>query len=293
MPVSSSTDSLLLITHPNSGKAFDYRDYWDGDDLVYTGRGKTDDQERTGPNLDAAENRRTLYAFEAAGPKRLKYLGSPRTVEERRGRAPGEDGAMRSVLQFRLRFPAGHGRRFATTPGPTSERPRENGRDGAQRPPARRARPFDPTRSPAPGEYSSERLEPEEALALQEKAKQSHHSLLTHLQDRLLDASWEEVEEIPAAIDLRATSPNGERVIFEAKTVSDSNETSQLRSGLAQLLEYRVEYGKGDDLLCLVVDGEISLRRARLLDAFEVAVLVVTSDDWRSVNDWGSELLGV
>jgi len=82
-------------------------------------------------------------------------------------------------------------------------------------------------------------------------------------------------------------------VIFEAKTVSDSNETSQTRGGLAQLLEYRVEYGKPDDLLCLVVDREISLRRARLLDAFEVAVLVISSNDWRSVNDWGSELLGV
>jgi hypothetical protein len=117
--------------------------------------------------------------------------------------------------------------------------------------------------------------------------------LLAYLQQRLLDAGWDGVEEIPAAIDLRATSPNGERVIFEAKTASDSNETSQLRGGLAQLLEYRVEYGKRDDLLCVVVDREISLRRARLLDAFEVAVLLVTSDDWRSVNDWGSELLGV
>lgn len=243
--------------------------------------------------MEAAENRRTLYAFEAAGPKQLKYLGSPRTVEERRGRAPGDDGAMRSVLQFRLRFPPGHGRRFAMTPEPTSEPRRRNGRAAAQRPPARRARRFDPTRSPAPREYSSERLEPEETLALQEKANQGHHSPLTQLQDRLLDAGWEEVEEIPAAIDLRATSPNGERVIFEAKTVSDSNETSQLRSGLAQLFKYRVAYGKPDDLLCVVVDREISLRRARLLDAFEVGVLVVTSNDWRSLNDWGSELLGV
>jgi hypothetical protein len=114
-----------------------------------------------------------------------------------------------------------------------------------------------------------------------------------HLQERLVGAGWGEVEEIPAAIDLRATSPNGERVIFEAKTVSDSNETSQMRGGLAQLLEYRIEYGNPDDLLCVVVDREISLRRARLLDAFEVAVLVISSDDWRSVNDWGSELLGV
>lgn len=178
MPVSSATDSLLLITHPHGGKAFDYRDYWDGDDLVYTRRGKTGDQERTGPNLDAAENRRALYAFEAAGAKRLKFLGSPRTVEERRGRAPGDDGAMRSVLQFRLRFPAGQGRPFASTPAPTSEPRGRNGGDGVRPPRARRARRFDPARSPTPGEYSGERLEPEETLALQEKAKQGHHSLL-------------------------------------------------------------------------------------------------------------------
>jgi hypothetical protein len=31
MPVSTGTDSLLLITHPSGGKAFDYGDYWDGD----------------------------------------------------------------------------------------------------------------------------------------------------------------------------------------------------------------------------------------------------------------------
>ena len=62
---------------------------------------------------------------------------------------------------------------------------------------------------------------------------------------------------------------------------------------LAQLLEYRVEYGTRTTCLCVVVDREIPLRRAQLLDAFEVAVPVVSSDDWRSVNDWGSELLGV
>jgi len=138
MPVSSNTDSLLLITHPNGGKAFDYDDYWDGDDLVYTGRGKTGDQERTGPNLDAAENRRALYAFEAAGAKRLRYLGSPRTVEERRGRAPGEDSAMRSVLQFRLRFPTGQGRPFASTPAPTSEASGQDVGGGVLPPRARR-----------------------------------------------------------------------------------------------------------------------------------------------------------
>ena len=52
-----------------------------------------------------------------------------------------------------------------------------------------------------------------------------------------------------------------------------------MRGGLAQLLEY----GNPDDLLCVVVDREIPLRRARLLDAFEVVVLVVSTDGWRSI----------
>jgi hypothetical protein len=200
---------------------------------------------------------------------------------------------MRSVLQFRLRFPPGEGPHLAAAPESPSS-PAPPGETGAREPDrARRARPFDPTRPPTPGTYAGGRPEPEETLALQEKAKRGHHELLTRLQKQLLEAGWREVEEIPIAIDLRATSRNGDRVIFEAKTISDSNETSQLRGGLAQLLEYRLEYGTPDDLLCMVVDREISLRRARLLDAFEVATLFVTADGWRSANDWGSELLGV
>jgi hypothetical protein len=32
---------MLLITHPNGAKSFDCEDRWDGDTLIYTGRGKT------------------------------------------------------------------------------------------------------------------------------------------------------------------------------------------------------------------------------------------------------------
>lgn len=32
-------NAVLLITHPEGAKAFDYGDYWDGNELVYTGRG--------------------------------------------------------------------------------------------------------------------------------------------------------------------------------------------------------------------------------------------------------------
>src|SRR3954454_13106856 len=74
MVPSTATDSLLLITHPGGGKSFDYQDYWDGHHLIYTGKGKVGDQQRTGQNLDVAENRRALFVFEAAGPRRLTFL---------------------------------------------------------------------------------------------------------------------------------------------------------------------------------------------------------------------------
>ncbi len=46
-------DALLLITHPGGGRSFDYEDYWDGGDLIYTGRGKTGDQSLDGQNGEA------------------------------------------------------------------------------------------------------------------------------------------------------------------------------------------------------------------------------------------------
>jgi hypothetical protein len=57
MPVSASTNSVLLITHPGGGRSFNYEDYWDKRDLIYTGRGKVGPQEWSGANLDVAENR--------------------------------------------------------------------------------------------------------------------------------------------------------------------------------------------------------------------------------------------
>ena len=47
---------------------------------------------------------------------------------------------------------------------------------------------------------------------------------------------------MPNAIDLEARRPDGVRVIFEAKTISDDNELSQTRSGFARLHEYRFEH---------------------------------------------------
>lgn len=62
-------DAVLLVTHPGGGKSFNYEDYWDGEDLIYTGRGKTGNQSLDGANGDVAENfaSRALACSNASG----------------------------------------------------------------------------------------------------------------------------------------------------------------------------------------------------------------------------------
>jgi hypothetical protein len=284
MPVSTAANAVLVITHPGGGKSFDYQDYWDGPDLIYTGRGKIGDQLRTGANLDVAENRRRLFAFEAAGPKRLRYLGQPTCVEERIGRAPGGDDVERDVFLFRLRFDDGEGRDWASPDEPAEPQPGRH-RD----PPHRRSRPFDPS-DPAPPRIPEQSARPEEIQAKSEKAVLGHARILNLLSSALESSNWTAIEEIPGAIDLWAVAPNQQRVIFEAKTITESNELDRCRGGLAQLLEYRLEYGEGDDVLCLAVDQPLSVRRARLLSRLGAAVVRVDEDGVHAVNDAGTAI---
>jgi len=141
----------------------------------------------------------------------------------------------------------------------------------------RRARPFDPERPPTPAERPAA-ADAEEAATLQEKASQGHHEILRHLHGALDAAGWGGLEEIPSAIDLRGTSPTGTGVIFEAKTISESNELTQCRSALAQLLEYRLEYGHPDDSVCVAVDSALSARRLDFLDRLGVAAVFIGAD---------------
>jgi hypothetical protein len=118
---------------------------------------------------------------------------------------------------------------------------------------------------------------PEETAALHEKANQQHHHILSHLCAALTAGGWKELQEIPAAVDLWATQPNGSvRVIFEVKGLSEANEIAQCRAALSQLLEYRFFYGTDDDRLCLVVDRPITDRRRVLLENMRVGVVIVT-----------------
>jgi hypothetical protein len=63
--------------------------------------------------------------------------------------------------------------------------------------------------------------------------------------DRITQGSdfWTHAMNDPAAIDLPGSRPDGTRVIFEAKTIADGNETAQCRAAVAQLLEYQAGAG--------------------------------------------------
>src|SRR5262249_24651139 len=60
-------DAVMAITHPGGGKSFDDGSYWEGRDPVYTGRGQQGNQKLGGANLDIADNRRDILAFEESG----------------------------------------------------------------------------------------------------------------------------------------------------------------------------------------------------------------------------------
>lgn len=276
-------NALLLMTHPGGARSIDYGDYWDGDDLIYTGRGKTGDQVRTGQNRDLGENTRTTYVFEPAGARRLRFLGQATCVGEWTARHPDADGNDRSVIRFRLRFQAGL---------PEAEEQRELAGPG-DREVGRTPRPFDPDMAPRDPVIGSSARTPEETHARREKAVRGHHQLLSQLAQWLEQEGWSEIEEIPLAVDLWARmQATNDRVIFEAKTVRVGSEGPRIRSALAQLLEYRFFYGEPADRLCVVSDRPISDRRVRLLDGLEISVLWWDGETFAAGSSTAGELMG-
>lgn len=154
-------------------------------------------------------------------------------------------------------------------------------------------RPFDPSsqpKVPSQGEVS----DPEAAQVLKEQAVIGHHQLLVSLTEFLATYSWSEFLEVPGGYDLRAEGPGGlGRVFFEAKTITDSNERSQVRSAIGQLLEYRLEYGEPGDFVCLVATRKLSAWRAELLEALEIAAIHEEDGVFIADNEFGDLILPV
>jgi hypothetical protein len=258
-------DALLLITRPGN-RSFDYGDSWQGSDLIYTGRGKQGDQEYAGQNRDVGENAHTLHVFEPAGPRALTYLGSATCIDKWQEIALDLHGQSRTVWRFQLRFDA-HARAIAAR---ASALPYSPG--GARRSAA--SRPFDPTRVPTPPAAAAGPETPEETARLHEKAASGHQQILVTLYRHLHTRGWTELTEMATAVDLWARDPVGRRAIFEAKTIRSGVERTRVRSGLAQLLEYRYAYGNADDRLCLVTDAALAAERTAFLESLGVALVV-------------------
>jgi hypothetical protein len=95
---------LLLITHPSGARSFDYDDRWDGNTLIYTGRGKTGDQKVEGPYLDVAENRRHLFVFAEEGVRQLRYLGRATCLNNSLARSADVKGNKAQCVEVSLGF---------------------------------------------------------------------------------------------------------------------------------------------------------------------------------------------
>jgi hypothetical protein len=257
-------DSLILITHFQEGRSFSYGDEWDGDELIYAGKGLTGDQVLKGENLFVAENSRVLLLFEYAGPHRLRFHSRVHCVETWETVGFDKNRRERRVYRFRLRplrrKGGGQRRRRKATPDtpPPSERERSSFTP----------RPFDPDRTPSQRRRATP-ADPESQNVLNEQADQDHQSTLSRFGLWLEGNGWSDLEEIDGAIDLLAKS-GSRRVLFEIKSIRRGGERARVRAGLAQLLEYRLFLGKPTDKLCLVSNRPISERRLLLLDSLSI-----------------------
>ena len=180
---------------------------------------------------------------------------------------PGDRGAGRLFVRAPKRMPAPA---LPQVPSLTLRRGAASPSTGSSGP-----TPFDPDAAPR---SATPVAQPDSAMraALLEKAVHGHHQILVRLFGHLTRTGWSDIGEFPLAIDLWARDPAGRRVIFEAKTISETNAVAQCRRGLAQLLEYRLLLGDREDLLCLITDVPVASTRASVLERLGVAVLAST-----------------
>ena len=263
-------NSLMLITH-GEGEGTFYGDKWDGRDLIYAGRGLTGDQELKGQNRQVAENSRQLYLFEAGGSRKLFFHGMVRCVDYWESTGFDKKEKERRVYRFRL-APVGTRRAAKRRPASAAKSAPGNARRASSFQP----RPFDPDRTPAERRRQSSPPDPESQRVLAEQADQAHQAILRTAGLWLRTRGWTDLKEVDAAVDLQGRLPDKSgRVLFEIKSIRPHSERTQVRSGLAQLLEYRLFLGSEADQLCLISDQPISEQRLQLLDSLSIAHLYV------------------
>jgi hypothetical protein len=265
--------ALLLITHSQAGRSFSYEDEWIGNELVYAGRGLKGDQELKGPNRYVAENSHALFLFEHAGSRKLLFHGRVSCVRHWESTGFDKERRERRVFRFLLR---GLGK--SLNPANRVAVPDISRADPklprvGHRHPSFQPRPFDPNRTPSERRKSAPH-DPESQRVLSEQADKAHQETLRRFGLWLEAENWEDLEEVDGAIDLQAKRPRGvagpRQTLFEIKSIRPGTERARVRSGLAQLLEYRFFLGNKTDRLCLVSDRPISERRLRVLDSLAI-----------------------
>lgn len=262
-------NALLLITSSDEGKSFSYGDEWDKNDLIYAGKGLTGHQQLKGVNRYVAENSRELFLFEYAGSEKLLFHDRVTCVDHWESTDSDKEGKDRRVYQFRLRLAAGKRARSKKSRSKRDPDADSSHRDAS----SFRRRSFDPDRTPSQRRRSAPG-DPERRHVLQEQADQHHQTILTDFGLWLQKSGWAEIEEIDGAIDLLAKRPPSRighrQVLFEIKSIRPKSERGAVRSGLAQLLEYRLILGETKDKLCLVTNRPIATRRLRLLNSLGI-----------------------
>ncbi|HET7509732.1 MAG TPA: hypothetical protein VFJ65_05715 [Solirubrobacterales bacterium] len=261
-------NAVLLLTSSSDGRTFDYGDEWKDGDLIYAGQGLTGNQQLSGVNRFTAENSRDLFLFEYAGPRRLLFYGQVTCADHWESTDFDKNGESRRVYRFRLRLLNGKGKKEPKRRPPSQRQRRE--RDAS----SFKTRPFDPNRKSAERRRRSAPKDPERQLVLAEQADSLHQKTLTDFGLWLKARGWEELDEMEGAIDLlavRRVRGQRRRVLFEIKGLTPTTERTRVRSGLAQLLEYRLFLGEQQDGLCLVTSRPILDRRLWLLDSLGIA----------------------
>ncbi|GAA3635713.1 hypothetical protein [Microlunatus ginsengisoli] len=223
---SARTPNVLIFTDPQSGEQHGYFDSWREDGFFYyTGRGQRGNQTFTSGNLailNYQQDGRALRLFEGARgivtyAGRFELAEDQAWVEEIAPETGG--GPKRRVIVFRL-SPV-----LESDPAPT----KAGGRTEVGRPFRRR----DDEKSPAPAQPRS--TDPDvvgrglnahrrlENLLAESASASGFQPLDPSVDDPAFDVAW---------------TQGARMTVCEVKSITDGNQTGQLRLGLGQVLDY-------------------------------------------------------
>jgi hypothetical protein len=230
MAPSARTPNLFVFSDPSIGEMYGYLDHSDGDVFHYYGMGRIGPQRMEGPNKALLEHKRagrTLRVFQGVGGE-ITYLGEfeldqdePYYWAEARD---WESETLRRVIVFKLQS-----LNYAFERAPAHQR-------SAGRP---RYRPANEKRRSAPGKLRV--FDPDAIDRATNRHSALQNRLAAHVEsqgartygrgslDPVFDLAWETSDAFYLA---------------EVKTLTSTNEASQLRLGLGQLLHYRYLFEK-------------------------------------------------